>query len=160
MINGVLFEKAGKRLVTYPVSLNFTEYSIPQGVKEIGSGAFSGCSSLTSVTIPDSVTAIGDYVFARCTSLTAITIPESVIEIGVNPFVGSRELAEINVSSEHPTLEVMDGVLFDRAKKRLVVRKINIYTKQAICDIMNTSTETEVFNYGKSTTNHPFRRRS
>ena len=52
-----------------------TEYVIPDGVKEIGVDAFSGCTNLQSVTIPDSVKEIGGYAFAGCTSLKSVTIP-------------------------------------------------------------------------------------
>ena len=43
-----------------------------QGVTSIGSYAFYGCSSLTSVTIGNSVTSIGSSVFIGCSSLTSV----------------------------------------------------------------------------------------
>ena len=36
---------------------NLTEFVIPDGVTQIGSWAFRGCSALTSITIPDSIEA-------------------------------------------------------------------------------------------------------
>ncbi len=46
--------------------------SIPDGVTEIGGGAFLGCLALASVSIPASVTIIGNGAFIFCKSLTEI----------------------------------------------------------------------------------------
>ena len=53
-----------------------TTLTIPDSVTTIGSGAFSGCSSLTSVTIPESVTSIGDSAFYGCSGLKDIYITD------------------------------------------------------------------------------------
>ena len=81
-IDGVLFRKADKALISYPAGISSSTYTIPQGITAIGDGAFSSCSSLTSVSIPDSVTSIGDCAFGSCTSLTSVSIPDSVTSIG------------------------------------------------------------------------------
>ncbi len=69
---------------------------IPNGVTEIGRGAFSGCKSLTSVNIPDGVTSIGDVAFYGCTSLTSVNIPDSVKSIGAYAFCYCYALTGVN----------------------------------------------------------------
>ena len=59
---------------------------IPNSVTSIGDGAFSYCSSLTSVTIGNSVTSIGHEAFRGCSGLTSVTIPNSVTSIGREAF--------------------------------------------------------------------------
>ena len=59
---------------------------IPEGVKVIGSYAFYGCHSLTSVVIPEGVTEIGSSAFSACFRLTSVTIPCSVTKIGEQAF--------------------------------------------------------------------------
>ncbi len=99
---------------------SLTDIIIPNSVTTIGDGAFWYCFQLANITIPDSVTTIGDQAFYGCTSLTSISIPDSVATIGENPFSYCEQLTEIHVSPDHPTLAVIDGVLFSKPDQRLV----------------------------------------
>ena len=142
-IDGVLFRKADKALISYPAGISSSTYTIPQGITAIGDGAFYycksltsvsipdsvsaigdsaffSCDSLTSVSIPDSVTSIGDHAFSYCDSLTSVSIPDSVEQIGTNPFSSCSKLKTISVSSEHLYFATIDGVLFRKADKALI----------------------------------------
>ena len=70
VIDGALFEKAEKRLVSYFGEIDRQAYEIPQEIRIIGDYTFSGRKNLTIISIPDSVTSIGDYTFLGCNSLT------------------------------------------------------------------------------------------
>ena len=74
---------------------SLTSVTIPNSVTSIRSCAFCDCSKLTSVTIGNSVTSIGDYAFENCSSLTSVTIPESVTSIGNKAFCWCGSLRDV-----------------------------------------------------------------
>ncbi len=96
-----------------------TSVTLPDSVTSIGFQVFSYCSNLTSLKIPDSVTSIGSQVFSYCYNLTSLKIPDSVTNIDANPFYGCDQLV-LSLSPDHPTLKVVDGVLFSKPDNRLI----------------------------------------
>ena len=74
---------------------------IPEGITEIGSYAFEGCSSLTEVVITESVTEIDTAAFRGCLSLTKVVIPENITKIGITVFMGCSALESIVVDSNN-----------------------------------------------------------
>ena len=89
-------------------------------VTRIGSYAFRGCSSLTSIKIPEGVTSIGKWAFSDCRSLepkllvydkgtkcygwignvekcTNVVIPDGVTSIGAGAFLGCSSLTSIKI---------------------------------------------------------------
>jgi len=76
---------------------SLTSIKLPDGVTKIGEQAFMNCSSLTSINLPDKVTQIGNYAFYYCRSLTSIDIPEGVTQIGEWAFYYCRSLTSISI---------------------------------------------------------------
>ncbi len=95
--NGVLFNKTKTELIQYPIGKTDNSYTIPVSITSIGTRAFYGCTSLASVIIGNSVTSIGDDAFKGCTSLESIT-----------------------VAGSNTTYSSENGVLFNKAKTRLI----------------------------------------
>lgn len=56
--------------------------TIESGVTSVGAGAFSRCSSATTLAMADTVTKIGGWAFHYCTALESLDLSESVTEIG------------------------------------------------------------------------------
>ena len=87
--------------------------------------SFIGPDETDEVEIPGeldghTVTAMDIECFGERWELTSVTIPDSVTEIEGNSFYRCRNLQTIEVSPDHPTLAVIDGVLFDKTEKRLL----------------------------------------
>ena len=79
--------------ITVPKTLTYegTEYT----VTSIGSYAFYGCTSLTSISLPSSLTSIGDYAFSGCTSLKSVSLPSTVTSIGTSAFYNCTLLTSV-----------------------------------------------------------------
>ncbi len=71
--------------------------SIEEGITNIGSYAFSNCSSIESINIPVGVINIKNSAFSKCSSLDKIKIPEGVTRVGENAFSGCNNLTSIEI---------------------------------------------------------------
>jgi len=101
-VGGVLFNKDMTELVYAPAGIE--KYTIPDGVKTIGFGAFRGNSHLREVIIPESVTTISDGSFSGCGALKRITIPENVTVLDSGSFWRCGELSEAVFLGDAPPL--------------------------------------------------------
>ena len=99
-VDGVLFTKDGKTLLSYSTGRTATHYDVPKGVeriadqafineylqtislpiglKEVGDYGFSGCTRLQSIALPLTVTKIGKDIFSDCVSLELVSLPEGM----------------------------------------------------------------------------------
>ena len=95
---GVEFEekKDGIILTGVPTEWEGT-FEIPNGVTEIGVGAFESCMLLQKIVIPESITKIGLNAFFMCKGLKEINIPNSVTKIDAFAFSGCESLKKINI---------------------------------------------------------------
>ena len=70
---GTAFKNAGNDYgVTMKELYSFNEFKYFTNITSISDGAFTSCSSLSSITIPNSVTSIGANAFYYCDSLSSI----------------------------------------------------------------------------------------
>jgi hypothetical protein len=76
---------------------NITKVDIPDSVKEIGRGAFWGCTKLKEVKLPTGLRDIGESVFKGCIGLPSIDIPDGIIEIQWWAFEGCISLTEVTI---------------------------------------------------------------
>lgn len=97
--NNVLLSKNKQTLISVPWSLS-GEYTVPDGVTNIGDYAFAGCAGLTGVTLPATTIEIGNMSFNGCTGLTHVDISKNVKSIGENAFSNCTSLPGITVSPD------------------------------------------------------------
>ena len=101
-------------------SAGFAEVTVPGGIRQIRNSAFAACNNLTTVRLAEGLEILGSGAFQSCGKLKSINLPDTLKYIDDRIFSDCRELASVTISSGHPLLEVVDGVLFDRQEKRLI----------------------------------------
>ena len=76
---------------------SLTSISIPNTIEKINGYAFAGLAELVSVDLPEGLKEIGNGSFYRCAALTKIEIPQSVEKIGVSSFFFCSGLTKIEI---------------------------------------------------------------
>jgi len=111
-----IFTRSGLGNIVFPSNMSkipprfvsgtqITNLIIPEGITEIGEGAFANCRILLDVTLPTTLETIGDSAFSGCIALTEILIPNSVISIGERAFRGSTSLRSIIIPEGITTIK-------------------------------------------------------
>lgn len=140
-IDGVLFNKDQTKLVRYPDNKKNNSYTIPEGTKYIGACAFEGSapdrvilsegvlsigesafahSGIEEIVFSDTVTEIEKEAFEYCESLETLALPASLEKIGASAFWDCDDLTSFTVASGSKYFSVVNGVLFNKAKTKLV----------------------------------------
>ena len=83
-IDGVLFNKSKTILLQYPSGRTEESYTVPDGVTEIGEGAFYH-SGVKNIHLPEGVTVIGASAFSG-SGLSTIDLPSTLTFIGPGAF--------------------------------------------------------------------------
>lgn len=108
---------------------------LPKELEVIERDAFAGCSLLTVVDIPDSLKSIGDFAFSGCSSLANVELGEHVSQIGDGAFAGCDSLSEITLHEDNESFTSYGGALYNDDKTKLLqVYAGSDYTKYTMPD--------------------------
>ena len=96
-IENVIIEEELTNIGSYAFSScsSLKNINMPKGIIYIGPFAFYHCSSIKSIEIPETVRTINQATFNRCTSLENIMIPQSITSIEREAFAGCSKLKNV-----------------------------------------------------------------
>ncbi len=119
-VDGVLYSKDKTKLVCYPVGRKDQSFSVPEGVTQIYTYAFSFTKNLTELNLGNSVTTIDMLAFSDMENVASLFIPENVANIDSSAFNGCNKLKEITVSEKNNSFSSDNGILFNKDKTKIV----------------------------------------
>lgn len=117
---GSLLERIGTHAFN---GAGLTSLNLPQGLKDIGDGAFAACNGLTAAVLPASLESLGmsafegcenlasvgiggelgkieSYAFKNCAALSSVVLPDGVTEIASGAFEGCAALESVDLPSD------------------------------------------------------------
>lgn len=132
----------------------FTEVTIPKGVKDLASTAFLGCNKLKTIKVAEdneNLCAIDDVVYdKKVTTLVLcpptkekVEMPQSISRVAAKSFVGCESLKEIKFTGNAPTFEDNCFILSEKDEKTTPLKITAYYTNGN-----STWTEDKLKDYG------------
>ena len=104
-IDGVLYSKDEKTLITYPQGKTNTSFTIPDSVTSIGDNAFAHSQNLTHIAIGDNVVSIGEYAFYSSEKLERVTIGNGVTYLQSYLFGSCSNLSSVVIGENVQDIE-------------------------------------------------------
>ena len=108
-------------LKKYTAEPSITRVEIPEGVTEIDSFAFRDGKGITEIILPNSMMELKGYVLCGCDALTHIHLSGGVTQIDLDRFNIFKSLTAVTVSVNNRCFCSIDGVLYTKDKKALVL---------------------------------------
>ncbi len=99
-IDGVLI-RDGYQIVAYPNGKGDVQFSIPETITSIASGAFEGAVNLADISFHNNVTDLGVMAFRDCKALKKVDMPESLNHIPSGTFSGCSSLESVNIPDNY-----------------------------------------------------------
>lgn len=96
----VVFSKGIKKIPDYILggARGVTDITIPEGVKEIGAGAFEYCTELKKISLPEGIETVNGEALRNCTELTEISFPDTLKTVKEDAFFGCDKLTKVNLN--------------------------------------------------------------
>lgn len=109
-VDGVLYTKDKKTLISYPVNKQNQKYIVEEETEIMLESSFSSSKNLVSIVLSDKTKKIEDYVFANCMNLQNIVLPRELISIGKSAF--SRCICLLTITIP-PNVQELDHSAFE-----------------------------------------------
>ena len=111
-IDGVLFNKSGTKLISFPAGKTGI-YTVPNQVESIGFGAFEN-TALSEVKFADNINLLtfGYRAFYNADLLTSILIPASMVSIDYYAFAQCDKLTTIDFSTNNALKGIYEGAFY------------------------------------------------
>lgn len=79
----------------YPEREAILKIVISEGIENVPTHAFYGCTNVLCIELPETMTKIGNLSFSYCANLKSIEFPDAITNIGRRSFAGALSLADI-----------------------------------------------------------------
>ena len=129
---------------------SLTSIEIPASVEIIGKAAFKGCSKLANVTFEEGsqLKTIDVKAFYHCTSLTSIEIPASVETIGQAAFKNCSKLASVTFEEGSQLKTIVDDAFSDCVNLMTVDMSECTQVESIMYDAFSNNSKLQLFKIG------------